>query len=122
MSRLAAGARAARLGGIGLAGLFALAACGGGGDRPVAARPIEDPGFVAAGPYQLHYSAVLTSDLPAEVASAYNIARSRDRALINVSMLRRDDSGPPHVAPLSPQPRGPGSGAVWWWRPSPSRG
>jgi hypothetical protein len=79
---------------IGLAGMLALAACGGG-DRPVSARPIEDPGFVATGPYQLHYSAVLTSDLPAEVASAYNITRSGDRALVNLSLLRRDGPGPP---------------------------
>lgn len=68
-----------------------LAGCGGSGapPAPVPARLYEDPGFVATGDHEMRYGIVLASELPAEVATTYGINRSKDRAVVNVSVLRR---------------------------------
>jgi hypothetical protein len=72
-------------------GVVLLAGCGGSGapPAPVPARLYEDPGFVAAGDHEMRYGIVLASELPAEVATTYGINRSKDRAVVNVSVLRR---------------------------------
>jgi hypothetical protein len=44
------------------------------------------------GGYTIHHNALTTDNLPAQVASAYHIPRSRHRALLNVSVLR-DEPG-----------------------------
>lgn len=40
------------------------------------------------GNYRVHYNAIATDQLAPEVASAYNIVRSRNRAMLNVSVTR----------------------------------
>lgn len=40
------------------------------------------------GDYRVHYNALATDQLPPEVASVYNIVRSRNRAMLNVSVTR----------------------------------
>ena len=79
--------------------LFALAllsltsACGGPGES--ADVPVAQPaGATSAdiGNHVVHYSALSTDQLPPEVARAYNIVRSKNRAMLNVSVLREADS------------------------------
>lgn len=48
--------------------------------------------FEDIGDYQVHYSAMNTRMLPAEVARAYGIQRSGSRAMINITVLRTADS------------------------------
>jgi len=41
------------------------------------------------GDYSIHYSTFTTDMLTAEVASGYNINRSKNRALLNISVLKK---------------------------------
>ena len=41
------------------------------------------------GDYQIHYNALITSFISPSVARAYNIIRSKNRALVNIAVLRR---------------------------------
>jgi hypothetical protein len=76
---------------VGLAAALLLAGCGGSTapPPPVPARLFEDPGFVADGDYEMRYGIVPASELPAEVARTYGINRSKDRVVVNLSVLRR---------------------------------
>ena len=72
--------------------LALLAACGGPGDE--AAVPEAQPaGATSAdiGDYVVHFSAQSTDQLPPEVARADNIGRSKNRAMLNVSIVREAD-------------------------------
>jgi hypothetical protein len=73
---------------ISLSVLFALAACGGPGDNATVPQA-KDPGesFSDIGGHVIHFSAQLTDQLPPEVAQAYNILRSKNRAMLNVSVI-----------------------------------
>lgn len=76
----------------GIAGVLValLAACGGGGPpAPVAARPYDDPGFVADGEYEMRYGTLLALDIAPALAIAYGIDRRPDLAVLSVSILRR---------------------------------
>ena len=46
------------------------------------------------GEHVVHFSAQSTDQLPAEIARAYDIVRSKNRAMLNVSVLRKPDSVP----------------------------
>lgn len=46
------------------------------------------------GDHVVHFSAQSTDQLPPEVARAYSIVRSKNRAMLNVSVLRKDDGTP----------------------------
>jgi hypothetical protein len=70
-----------QLAGVLALGFFLLAAA------PAAAQQFED-----IGDYRVHYSAMNTRMLPAEVARAYGIQRSGARAMINISVLRKAES------------------------------
>ena len=76
--------------------LFALvSACGGPGEN--ADVPEAEPaGSTSAdiGDHVVHFSAQSTDQLPPEVASAYNIVRSKNRAMLNVSIIRSADAVP----------------------------
>jgi hypothetical protein len=65
-----------------------LAACGGGGGETSApeAQPVESTSK-DIGNYVVHFSAQSTDQLPPEVARAYNIIRSKNRAMLNVSII-----------------------------------
>ena len=43
------------------------------------------------GDHVVHFSAQSTDQLPPEIARAYNIVRSKNRAMLNVSILREPD-------------------------------
>jgi len=53
------------------------------------------------GAYTVHFSALTTDQLHAEVAQQYGIVRSNNRAMLNVSILRKEDIGLPQ--PVSGQ-------------------
>lgn len=79
-----------------LISLFALvSACGGPGDS--ADVPEAQPaGATSAdiGNHVIHFSAQSTDQLPPEVAREYNIVRSKNRAMLNVSVLSKPDNTP----------------------------
>ena len=43
------------------------------------------------GDYVVHFNALSTADLPAEVARGYGITRSKNRAMLNVSIIRKEE-------------------------------
>lgn len=74
--------------------LFGLvSACGGPGenaDVPEAAQAGETMKNI--GGYVVHFSAQSTDQLSPEIARAYNIVRSKNRAMLNVSVIREEDN------------------------------
>jgi len=65
-----------------------LGACGGPGDN--ASVPQAEPAgasFADIGDHDVHFSAQLTDQLPPEIARAYNIVRSKNRAMLTVSII-----------------------------------
>ena len=69
-----------------------LTACGGGGSAEV---PEAQPAGATSqdiGDHTVHFSAQTTDQLPPEVARTYNIVRSKNRAMLNVSVLRESDN------------------------------
>lgn len=49
----------------------------------------EDVSFKDFGDYVVHFNALTTDQLQPEVARAYNIVRSTNRAMLNVSIIRK---------------------------------
>lgn len=81
--------------------LFALAACGGPGDS--ATVPQAQPAAASSsdiGDHVVHFSAQSTDQLPADIAQIYNIVRSKNRAMLNVSVLE-EASGTPVTATVT---------------------
>ena len=69
-----------------------IAACGGGGDTPKV--PTAEPAGESMkdiGDYVVHFSAQATDELSPDVARAYNIVRSKNRAMLTVSVVRESD-------------------------------
>ena len=78
---------------IALSLLALLSACGGPGES--ADVPVAQPAGATSetiGDHVVHFSAHTTDQLPPEVARAYNIVRSKNRAMLNVSVLRASDN------------------------------
>ena len=78
-----------------------LAACGGPGTE--ATVPEAEPAGETSkdiGEHVVHFSAQLTDQLPPEIAKAYDIVRSKNRAMLNVSVLS-EASGKPVAADVS---------------------
>ena len=72
-----------------------VSACGGSGES--ANVPEAQPaGSTSAdiGDHVVHFSAQSTDQLPPEVARTYNIVRSKNRAMLNVSVLSETDNRP----------------------------
>ena len=74
-------------------GLF-LSACGDDPGAPNASStsPAAQPVEVSSkdfGDYVLHFNAISTDQLQPEVARAYNIVRSGNRAMLNVSIIKK---------------------------------
>ena len=73
--------------------LLALAGCS---DEPTiqttSSGPPAEPENVSMkdfGDYVVHFNAISTDQLQPEVARAYNITRSKNRAMLNVSIIRK---------------------------------
>jgi hypothetical protein len=80
---------------ITLSSLALLASCGGAGeDATVPQAEPAEASFVDIGDHIVHFSAQSTDQLPPEVARAYNIVRSKNRAMLNVSVLKGDSNTP----------------------------
>lgn len=80
---------------IALSLLSLVSACGGPGDS--ADIPEAQPAGATnadIGDHIVHFSAQSTDQLPPEVARAYNIVRSKNRAMLNVSVLQESDGTP----------------------------
>ncbi len=77
---------------IALSVLGLVAACGAPGES--ADVPEAQPAGASnadIGDHIVHFSAQSTDQLPPEVARAYNIVRSKNRAMLNVSVLKESD-------------------------------
>lgn len=73
---------------IAIAFLPFLAACDG--PNETATVPRAEPAEATSidiGDYQVHFNAQLTGQLPPEIARTYNIVRSNNRAMLNVSVI-----------------------------------
>lgn len=78
---------------IALSLLGLVSACGGPDES--SAVPEAQPAGASSvdiGDHVVHFSAQSTDQLPPEVARAYNIVRSKNRAMLNVSVLREADN------------------------------
>jgi len=55
--------------------------------------PVEPPDITSKdfGNYIVHFNAITSDQLPPEVARTYNITRSKNRALLNISIIRKTD-------------------------------
>lgn len=80
--------------------LSTISACGGPAEQATVpqAQP-ADASSVDIGGHMVHFSAQLTDQLPPEVARTYNIVRSKNRAMLNVSVLH-SASGTPVTADI----------------------
>ena len=77
---------------IALVVLGLVSACGGPGES--ADIPEAQPAGASSsdiGAHIVHFSAQTTDQLPPEVARAYTIVRSKNRAMLNVSVIREAD-------------------------------
>ena len=80
---------------ISLCLLVLFAACGGGnGSANVPQAEPAGASDVDIGEHVVHFSALSTDQLPPDIARAYNILRSKNRAMLNVSIIRKADSAP----------------------------
>lgn len=78
-----------------LSSLALLVACGGpGNDATVPQAEPAEASYVLIGDHVVHFSAQLTDQLPPEVARAYSIVRSKNRAMLNVSVLEAGTDRP----------------------------
>jgi hypothetical protein len=78
---------------IALSLLGLVSACGGPGES--ANVPEAQPAGAtnaSIGDHVVHFSAQSTDQLPPEVARAYDIVRSKNRAMLNVSVLKKSDN------------------------------
>ena len=76
-----------------LLGSSLLAACGGGTPESSASRPAAPQATERSrefGDYVLHYNALTTDQLPADVARNFGITRSKSRAMLNIVMIRKE--------------------------------
>jgi len=75
-----------------------IASCGQDTGEQSSSRNIQaEPEHVtwkAFGDYVLHFNAISTDQLPPEVARAYNIVRSKNRAMLTVSIIKNVDDVP----------------------------
>lgn len=78
---------------IGTAALTAwlLGGCGGPGpDATVSVAEPAEASSIDIGDHVVHFSAQLTEQLPPEIAQTYNIVRSKNRAMLNVSVISEE--------------------------------
>jgi hypothetical protein len=67
-------------------------ACGGpGGNTDVPQAEAAGETSKDIGDFVVHFSAQSTDQLSTDIARAYNIVRSKDRAMLTVSVVRKDD-------------------------------
>lgn len=73
--------------------ILLMSACGGSEqERDVPTAQPAGATNAEIGDWVVHFSALATDQLPPEVARAYNIVRSKNRAMLNVSVIRKADA------------------------------
>ena len=80
---------------LALVSALLLTGCGGPGEN--AEIPQAEPAGETSkdiGDFVVHFSAQSTDQLSTDIAKAYNIVRSKDRAMLIVSVVRKDDDQP----------------------------
>jgi Domain of unknown function (DUF4426) len=80
---------------IALSLLSIVSGCGGG--APDADIPVAQPAGVTSsdiGEHVVHFNAQSTDQLPPEIAGAYNIVRSKNRAMLTVSLINKASNQP----------------------------
>ena len=63
--------------------------------QPAATLQPAQPGaesFVTAGDYEMHFNAVRSDQLTADIARAYGIERSKNKVLLNISVLNHTNN------------------------------
>lgn len=65
-----------------------------------AALPAQAQQSQEFGPYEVHYNALNASLLPPQVAQAYDIQRSNNRAVLNISVLRKQSESENDAVPV----------------------
>lgn len=78
---------------IGCVAILTLITVAGCGNRPEASAPpaqIAEESFKEFGNYEVHYNAVRADQISAEIARAHGIERSKNRVMLNVTILRTD--------------------------------
>jgi hypothetical protein len=76
---------------------FGLNACDSGGARTPRVAPASEETFENFGDYELHFNALRTDQLTPEVARTYNIQRSTNRVMLNVTLLHKQADGQPRM-------------------------
>lgn len=77
-----------------LSTVLAFAGCGPGQNATVPQAEPAGASFVDIGDHVVHFSAQPTDRIPPEIARAYNIVRSPNRAMLNVSVLEEGTNTP----------------------------
>lgn len=80
-----------------LIGALALAGCTERPERRAMPAQALDETFKDFGNYEVHFNALRTDGLTPEVARAYGIQRSKNRVMLNVTVLRKDAEHAPRT-------------------------
>ncbi len=92
--------------GVAAAGVAGCGQAPAPGSTPVPeAREITRANSATFGDYIVHFNAQSTTMLPADVARAFGIRRSSNRAMLNIAVLRRSEAngGAPQAAAVDVQ-------------------
>jgi hypothetical protein len=72
-----------------LAGTTALSGCNKAPQATAAPAQLSNETFQEFGNHEIHFNAVRTDSLTADIARAYGIQRSSNRVMLNVAILRK---------------------------------
>lgn len=74
---------------------LALTGCSDGPPpRAMQAQPMDET-FQTFGDYEVHFNAVRTDELGADIARTYDIRRASNRVMLNVTVLHQEGAGQP---------------------------
>jgi len=71
-------------------GLLVALGCGQRPQGSAAPAQLSEASFTESGAYELHFNAVRSDTLTPDIARAYGIDRSKNRVMLNVTVLRKD--------------------------------
>ena len=91
---------------VSLASFVLLVSCGppSSPGPAVSGSPVDEASGTGSrdfGDYVLHYNALSTDQLPPQVAKGYGIVRSKNRALLNISIIKKVEGTPGTPVPGS---------------------
>ena len=77
------------VGGLITLSLVVLSGCDRQPSAQIQPAMVSQESFVAAGDYEVHYNALRTDQLTADIARTYGIERSKNKVLLNISVLHK---------------------------------